>query len=105
MFATPLLISKSVWDSLSNSEKDAFEAAARVSETYFTSTQVEAEAKFIKVFTAAGAKYRKFTHDEYLAWLQLAQQTAWKQYTTISPTAQNMLMEVLEVVMFSIGVR
>ena len=29
MFATPLLISKSVWDSLSNSEKDAFEAAAR----------------------------------------------------------------------------
>ena len=105
MFATPLLISKSVWDNLSNAEKDAFEAAAGVSEAYFTSTQVEAEAKFIKVFTAAGAKYHKFTHDEYLAWLQLAQQTAWKQYTTISPAAQSMLMEVVEMVMFSIGTR
>ena len=32
MFATPLLISKSVWDRMSNSEQQAFEAAAQISE-------------------------------------------------------------------------
>jgi TRAP-type transport system periplasmic protein len=99
MFATPLLISKSVWDSLSEAEHDAFEVAAQISEDYFAATQEEAEAKFIETFTRAGAKYHKFTYEEYLAWLRLAQQTAWKKYLTISPTAENMLKEVVELIL------
>jgi TRAP-type transport system periplasmic protein len=99
MFATPLLISKSVWDSLSEAEQDAFEVAAQISEDYFAATQEEAEAKFIETFTRAGAKYHKFTYEEYLAWLRLAQQTAWKEYLTISPAAENMLKEVVELIL------
>jgi TRAP-type C4-dicarboxylate transport system substrate-binding protein len=99
MFATPLLISKSVWDSLSEAEQDAFEVAAQISEDYFAATQEEAEAKFIETFTRAGAKYHKFTYEEYLAWLRLAQQTAWRQYLTISPAAENMLKEVVELIL------
>ena len=34
MFATPLLISKSVWDGLTEKEQEAFEAAAEISEDY-----------------------------------------------------------------------
>ena len=101
MFATPLLISKSVWESLTVAERAAFEAAAEVSEEYFARTQAEAEQKFVQVFSDVGAKYHKFTHDEYLAWLRLAQQTAWKEYMTISPVAESMLMEAVETVMFS----
>jgi TRAP-type transport system periplasmic protein len=99
MFATPLLISKSVWDSLSEAEQDTFEVAAQISEDYFAATQEEAEAKFIETFTHAGAKYHKFTYEEYLAWLRLAQQTAWRQYLTISPAAENMLKEVVELIL------
>src|SRR5208282_2309998 len=95
MFATPLLISKSVWDSLSETEQETFEAAAQISEDYFAATQDEAESKFIETFTRAGAKYHKFTYAEYLAWLRLAQQTAWKEYLTISPAAENMLKDVV----------
>ena len=101
MFATPLLISKSVWDSLSEDEQQAFEAAAAISEDFFAATQGEAERKFIEMFTRAGAKYHKLTHEEYLAWLRLAQQTAWKEYLAISPAAEAMLLEVVETVLES----
>ena len=64
MFATPLLISKTVWDSLSEAEKGAFEAAAEVSEVYFAATQNDAEKRFIETFKRAGAQYHKFTHSD-----------------------------------------
>ena len=101
MFATPLLISKSAWDSLSEVERQAFEAAAAISEDYFAATQSEAERKFIEAFTQAGAKYHKFTHEEHLAWLRLAQQTAWKAYLAISPATETMLLEVVETILDS----
>jgi TRAP-type transport system periplasmic protein len=101
MFATPLLLSKPVWDSLSEAEQQAFEAAAAISEDYFSATQAEAERKFIEIFTRAGAKYHKFTHEEYLVWLRLAQQTAWKEYLAISPAAESMLLEVVETILDS----
>ncbi len=99
MFATPLLISKSLWDRMSDAEQQAFEQAATISEEYFAGTQRESEDKFIQVFTRAGAKYHKFTHEEYVAWLALAQQTAWRKYLEISPAAGAMLMEVVETIL------
>ena len=88
MFATPLLISKSVWDGLTEKEQEAFEAAAEISEDYFAATQKDAEKKFIEVFTRAGAKYHRFTNQDYLAWLRLAQQTARREYFALSPTTE-----------------
>jgi TRAP-type C4-dicarboxylate transport system substrate-binding protein len=102
MFATPLLISKTAWDGLSEAEQQAFEEAAQISEDYFAATQGEAEGKFIETFTRAGAKYHKFTFEDYLAWLQLAQQTAWRRYLTISPSAETMLVEVVQTILDTI---
>jgi TRAP-type transport system periplasmic protein len=96
MFANPLLISKSLWDGLSEAEKEVFEAAAEISETYFVAAQIDAEKRFIKTFTAAGAKYHRFTYEEYLAWLRFAQQTAWKEYLALSPTTESLLLEVVQ---------
>ncbi len=105
MFATPLVIAKSVWDRLSDSEQHVFESAAVVSEDYFAKTQAEAERKFIDTFTRAGAKYHQFTYEEYLSWLRLAQQTAWKEYVKISPSAEKMLLEVVETILDSARTR
>jgi TRAP-type transport system periplasmic protein len=99
MFATPLLISKSVWDGLTEREQEAFEAAAEISEDYFAATQKDAEKKFIEVFTRAGAKYHRFTYQDYLAWLRLAQQTAWKEYFALSPQTESMLLEVVQTIL------
>jgi TRAP-type C4-dicarboxylate transport system substrate-binding protein len=99
MFANPLLIAKALWDGMSDAEQQAFEEAGEIAEEYFAATQDEAEKRFIDTFTRAGAKYHKFTFDEYLAWLRLAQQTAWKRYLAISPAAESMLMEVVETIL------
>jgi TRAP-type transport system periplasmic protein len=101
MFATPLLISKSVWDSLSDAEREAFETAAEISEEYFTATQLAAEARFIETFSKAGAKFHKLTHEEYIAWLQLAQQTAWREYLKISPATESMLREAVQTILLN----
>ena len=62
-------------------------------------TQNDAEKRFIKTFTAAGAKYHRFSYEEYLAWLRFAQQTAWKEYFALSPTTESMLLEVVHTLM------
>ena len=99
MFMNALMISKSLWDSLSDTEQQAFEEAAAISEDYFATTQDQAEKTFIETFSRAGAKYHKFTFEEYLTWLRLAQQTAWKKYVEISPEAETMLTEVVETIL------
>jgi TRAP-type C4-dicarboxylate transport system substrate-binding protein len=99
MFVNALLISKSLWDGLSDAEQQAFEEAAAISEDYFATTQDQAERTFIETFARAGAKYHKFTFGEYLAWLRLAQQTAWKKYFEISPATETMLTEVVETIL------
>ncbi len=99
MFLNALLISKPVWDSLSDVEREAFEAAAEISEDFFTATQRDAERRFIETFTKAGAKYYKFTREDYLAWLSVAQETAWAEYLAISPTTRKMLYDTIQTVL------
>jgi TRAP-type C4-dicarboxylate transport system substrate-binding protein len=99
MFLNTLLISKSVWDGLSEAEQAAFEAAAEISEDYFAATQRDAEQRFVETFSKAGAKYYKFTRDDYLAWLNLAQRTAWAEYLAISPAAKEMLYSTIKTVL------
>ena len=93
MFLNALAISRSVWNGLSDIEKKVFEQAADISEDYFAETQRDAEKRFIEAFTRAGAKYHAFTFENYVAWLRLAQETAWKEYIAISPKAESMLTE------------
>jgi TRAP-type C4-dicarboxylate transport system substrate-binding protein len=96
MFLTPLLVSKSVWDGLSDAERQAFEVAAEASEEYFASAQADVEERFIETFTRAGAKFHRFTYEDYVAWLRLAQLTAWREYIALSPKTEGMLLEVVE---------
>jgi TRAP-type C4-dicarboxylate transport system substrate-binding protein len=99
MFLNTLMISKPVWDGLSPSQREAFEVAAEISETYFATTQREAERRFVEVFTKAGARPRMFTREDYLAWLRLAQQTAWAEFLAISPEASSMLYDTIETIL------
>ncbi len=99
MFLNTLLIAKPVWDSLTDTERAALESAAEISEEFFAATQRDAERRFIETFTKAGAKYYRFTKDDYLAWLNVAQETAWAEYLAISPAARRMLYDTIETVL------
>ena len=99
MFLNSLMISKKVWDSLPETDRAAFDAAAEISEDYFASAQRDAEKRFIEAFTTAGAKERRFSREDYLAWLRLAQKTAWVKYLDISPDTGTMLYDTIEVIL------
>lgn len=99
MFLNTLMISKSVWDGLSATQREAFEVAAEISEEYFAAAQRDAEKRFVEVFTKAGARPRMFTREDYLAWLSLAQQTAWAEYLAISPEAKSMLYDTIATIL------
>ena len=76
-----------------------------VSEDYFATTQAEAERKFIDTFTRAGAKYHQFTYEEYLSWLRLARWTPKPRCTCYGPSAEKMLLEVVETILDSARTR
>ena len=92
---TPILISKSPWDSLKETERLALEEAAAASDIYLEASQREAQEDAVEVFTKAGVKVQPLTYEDYAAWLQIAKDTAWKNYRAVSPRASEMLDSLL----------
>jgi TRAP-type C4-dicarboxylate transport system substrate-binding protein len=92
---TPLVISKTVFDSLSDHERRAVEEAASISDIYFEATQREAEEAALQAFAKAGVKVQPLSFEEYAAWLQVARVSAWKSYQSISPAANDLFNAML----------
>ena len=93
---SPVIISKAVWDSLSDDERQALDEAARASNVYFEATQREALESAQEAFTKAGAKIRELTFDEYAAWLHIARDSSWKNYRSVSPRAAELFSAMLQ---------
>ncbi len=92
----PIIISKTVWSSLSMDERIAVEQAAEASSIYFEATQREAEETAVEKFTKSGAKIQKLSFDDYAAWVQIAKDTAWKNYRAVSPKANELFDAMLQ---------
>jgi TRAP-type C4-dicarboxylate transport system substrate-binding protein len=92
---TPVLISKATWDSLKETERLALEEAAAASDIYLEASQREAQEAAVEVFTKAGVKVQPLTYEDYAAWLQIAKDTAWKNYRDVSPRSSEMLDSLL----------
>ena len=93
---TPVLISKAVWESLSEEERQALDDAASVSNIYFEASQREAQEAAVETFVKAGIKVQPLTFEEYAAWLQIAKDTAWKKYRAVSPRASELFDAMLK---------
>lgn len=93
---TPVLISKATWDGLSDTDRQALEAAARASNIYLEASQREAQEAAIEAFTKAGVKVQPLTFEEYAAWLQVAKTGAWKNYRDVSPRAADLFDSMLQ---------
>jgi TRAP-type C4-dicarboxylate transport system substrate-binding protein len=83
----PVLISKAVWEELSDAERRALEDAAAASDIYFEATQRESQEAAIDVFNKAGVKVQALTFEEYADWLRIAKDGPWQRYRAISPRA------------------
>jgi len=92
---TPVLIAKTTWDSLKETEKQALEEAAHASDIYLEASQREAQETAIETFTKAGVQVQPLTYEAYAAWVTIARDTAWKNYRAVSPRASELLDSLL----------
>ena len=91
----PVLVSKSVWEDLSDSDRQALDDAAAASNIFLEATQREAQEQAVDVFTKAGVKVQELSFEEYSAWLQVAKDGPWKSYRAVSPRAAELFDTML----------
>jgi TRAP-type C4-dicarboxylate transport system substrate-binding protein len=87
----PLVVSLTAWNRLTQEQKAAIEEAAAIADSYFDAVQRDVERRLIVTLRKAGVTVRQMTKEDYLSWLQVAQQTAWVEYMKINPRAQDLL--------------
>jgi TRAP-type C4-dicarboxylate transport system substrate-binding protein len=102
---SPILMAKKTWDRLTPDQRRAVDEAASVADAYFETSQVEAEKRALAAFRRAGAKVRSLSHDDYLAWLQAAQRSAWADYVKASPASRDLLASAIRTILMELGAR
>jgi TRAP-type C4-dicarboxylate transport system substrate-binding protein len=89
---SPLVMSQTTWMKLTPEQQTAVEDAAAVADSYYEAAQRDVERRLVTTLKAAGVSVRSMSREDYLAWMKLAQQTAWLEYTRINPLAQELLI-------------
>jgi TRAP-type transport system periplasmic protein len=92
---SPLVVSLSTWRTLTPEQQAIFEEAAAIADRYYESEQLNVERRTIATLRKAGVSVHKMTKEEYLAWLQTAQQTAWMEYTKVNPRTRELLITLV----------
>src|SRR5215831_10062762 len=91
----PLVVSLTTWNRLTSDQKAAIEDAAAISDAYFETVERDLERRMVTALRSSGVTIRSMSRADYIAWLQLAQRTAWVEYTRINPRAQELLIKTV----------
>jgi TRAP-type transport system periplasmic protein len=91
----PVLISKAMWEELSDTERQALEEAAAASDIYFEASQRESQEAAIDVFTKAGVQVQGLSFQDYADWLLIAKDGPWQKYRSISPRTADLFDSLL----------
>jgi TRAP-type transport system periplasmic protein len=92
---SPLVVSLSTWRRLTPEQQAIFEEAAAITDAYYAAEQLDVERRTIATLRNAGVFVHQMTKEEYLGWLQTAQQTAWIEYTKVNPRARELLVTLV----------
>jgi TRAP-type transport system periplasmic protein len=100
---SPLVVSLGTWNKLSAEQKAAIEQAATIADTYFETVERDLEARMASALQKAGVTTARMSDQDYLAWLALAQRTAWHKYTDINPRTQDLLFATVRIFLGQFG--
>jgi TRAP-type C4-dicarboxylate transport system substrate-binding protein len=93
----PLLMSKAVFDRLSNDERETVMSVGAELEEYGRAAAVEDDVRVAKVYETAGAKVHDLDDGVVQRWRELARETAWKDYANKSENCARLLKLAMEV--------
>ncbi|MXN65819.1 ABC transporter substrate-binding protein [Stappia sp. GBMRC 2046] len=77
----PILISKKTWDGLSKEQQDALMAAGKVAQDYFVGEAKKLDQTLVDTYKKAGVEVVEMSPDDYQAWLAIAKETSYKNFS------------------------
>lgn len=80
-----------------------YQTFVSLSDLYFDAGQRDVERRMVTTLRSAGVSIRRMTNEDHLTWLQLAQRTAWLEYTKINPRAQELLLTTIRTHLEKLG--
>ncbi|MDA9405115.1 TRAP transporter substrate-binding protein DctP [Bradyrhizobium sp. CCBAU 45389] len=92
----PLVMSKAVFDRLSNEERDIIVSVGTELEAFGRTAAVEDDVRVAKVYQAAGATVHDLDDKTVQAWRELARDTAWKDYANKNENCARLIKLALE---------
>ena len=78
----PVLMSKKSFDKLDKKQQDALLAAGKKSEAYFKSETRKLDQNMVETFKKNNVEVVEMTAAEYDAWLKIAQDSSYKQFSS-----------------------
>jgi TRAP-type C4-dicarboxylate transport system substrate-binding protein len=87
----PLLMSKSVFDSLTPEQQKIFDEVGAGLEPFALQAAKADDEELARVYTAAGVKVSDFTPEALAKWKTIAQDTAWKDFAARNESCASLL--------------
>lgn len=93
----PLLMSKMTWEKLNKEQQDAVMAAGKKAEEYFDGEARGLDDKMIETFKQAGVEVVEMSKADYDAWLEIAKETSYKEFSEKVEGGKELIDEALAV--------
>ncbi|WP_099867419.1 TRAP transporter substrate-binding protein [Pararhizobium haloflavum] len=93
----PVLMSKTVFEGLTQEQQDAIMAAAEKAEAYFNEEVRKGDQAMVDTFTEAGVEVVEMSKEDYDAWLEVAQESAYKTFAENVENGQELIDKALAV--------
>lgn len=93
----PILISEQSWSRLDEAQQQALIDAGEKAEAYFSEQAAELDQKMIDVFKENGVEVVEMSSEDYQSWLDIAQQSAYKNFAENVDNGQALIDAALAV--------
>lgn len=93
----PVLMSKKSFNKLTKQQQDALMKAGKKSEEYFNKESKKLDDNMVETFKKNNVEVVTLTPQEYDAWLKIAQESSYKQFSTDVPDGKKLIDAALAV--------
>ncbi|HSM19318.1 MAG TPA: TRAP transporter substrate-binding protein DctP [Hyphomicrobiales bacterium] len=93
----PVLMSKRTWDKLTPEQQKAVMDAGQKAEDFFAGEAAKIDEKMIDVYKQAGVEVAEMSKEDYEAWLDVAEESSYKEFAEKVPGGKELIEKALAV--------
>ena len=97
MMYEPILMSKRTWKRLNADQQAALLAAGKKAEEYFLGEAKQLDSKLVETYKKAGVQVVEMSSEDYQAWLAIAKETSYRDFSEKVPGGGDLIEKALAV--------